>query len=276
MTGGDDAGTDGGPDERALQSGRAWQHPSEVGLATRGRADRRRSTLVASGVVLCGAGLLLAGVALGTMSETANATTSTLPVERAELSVAMVMSTTGDVATRATGLVVDDDGHLLVDSGAVDGADEIRARCSDGEVLGARVIGRDPVTDLSLLQLERPTGVPASVADTPPSPGVELRVVRGDDTVDGGVAVSAAEDATDHVGQLINLSGTSTPRHFMATVTDGGADPAELQGGMVFDRSGRLAGVVTTDDDATSSDAVKVLSAAGAMGVADELLERRR
>ena len=100
MTGGHDPSAEHGPDERALQSGRAWQHPSEVGLATRGRVDRRRSTLIASGVVLGGVGLLLSGLVMGTMDDPASATTSTVPLQRADQSVALVMAFAGVDAVR--------------------------------------------------------------------------------------------------------------------------------------------------------------------------------
>ena len=178
MTGGDEWGTEDGPDQRALQSGRGWQHPSEVGLATRGRADRRRTTMIASGVLLGGLGVLLSGLVIGNLGgDPATATASTLPVQRAERSVALVMSYEGDDATSASGLVLDDQGHLLVDADAVSGADRVWAKCADGEMQPAEVVGEDDRTGLVVLRIDRPRGDPVAVADLPPPSGEELRVL---------------------------------------------------------------------------------------------------
>ncbi len=271
MTGGDDTGADPGADPRGLHGERPWQHPSEVGLAHRGRVDRKRSTLIASGVLLGGIGLLLSGVVLGTMEEPANATTSTLPLERAELSVAHVMAD-GDPSHAATGVVLDDQGHVLVDGDAVEGVDTVWVRCS-GAAQGtmATVVARDAATDLAVLQLPEPSGVPASVASDTPGAGAELRLVRAGERPTDAVTLAATSTTTEprRSGQLITLSRTVQPRHYLATVTDT-SDVESLRGGMVFDRSGRLSGVVSSDvgDDST----VRVLSAADAVGAAEEML----
>lgn len=279
MTGGDDPGLDDGPDERTLQSGRAWQHPSEVGLATRGRADRRRSTFVASGVVLGGVGLLLTGVALGGLKEPADTTTSTLPVERADLSVATVSVADGAKGT-ATGVVVDDDGHVIVDAAALGDTDQVWAKCGEGELQPAEVVGSDPDTGLVLLQLEDPSGVPVSVARTPPTPGSELRLVRARGGVAAAVPAVAAAALAPHTGQLMNLVVASTPRHFEASLPDAAASNGDaaaggigLAGSMAFDRAGRLLGIVTGDPDAVGdADAVHVLTASEVMDAADRLI----
>lgn len=277
MTGGDDTGADPGADPRGLHGERPWQHPSEVGLAQRGRVDRKRSTLIASGVLLGGIGLLLSGVVLGTMEEPATATTSTLPLERAELSVAHVMAD-GDPSHAATGVVLDDRGHVLVDGDAVEGVDAVWVRCS-GAAQGAMatVVARDETTDLAVLQLPEPSGVPASVASDTPGDGTELRLVRAGERPTDALLLSATSESsrTERSGQLITLSRTEQPRHFLATVTgDAGADPS--RGGMVFDRSGRLSGVVTSDGAAGADDTtVRVLAAADAVAAAEEMLGRQ-
>lgn len=279
MTGGDDPGLDDGPDERTLQSGRAWQHPSEVGLATRGRADRRRSTFVASGVVLGGVGLLITGVVLGGLKEPTETTVSTLPVERADLSVATVSVADGAKGT-VTGVVVDDDGHVIVDAAALGDADQVWAKCGDGELQPAEVVGSDPDTGLVLLQLEDPSGVPVSVARTPPVPGSELRLVRARGGVAAAVPAVATAAPAPHTGQLMNLVVAATPRHFEASLPDTAASTGDaaargigLAGSMAFDRSGRLLGIVTGDPDAAGgADAVHVLTASEVMDAADRLI----
>ena len=275
MTGGHDPGADGGPDQRALQSGRSWQHPSEVGLATRGRADRRRSTVIAGGVVLGGVGLLLSGVLMGTMQQSASATTSTLPAQRANQSITLVTADVG--GPTATGLILDDEGHVLVDGRAVGGAGEVWVRCADGEMEQASVMARDASTDLAVLQLDRPHGVPASFATGTPDPGERLQLVTAGEVSDTSVSLTARAAPAGRVGELIDLTRTRSPRSYLASVDD---DPppsqASLAGGMVFDRSGRLAGVVTGVPAGATESTVRVLSADDAVEVAEELLAEQR
>jgi len=286
MTGGDEWGTEDGPDERALQSGRGWQHPSEVGLATRGRADRRRTTMIASGVLIGGLGVLLSGLVIGNLGGPATATASTIPVQRAERSVALVMSYEGDDATSSSGLVLDDQGHLLVDSDTVTGADRIWAKCADGEMQPAEVVGSDDSTGLVVLRIDRPRGDPVSVAELPPSSGEELRVVSSrHGGADPTMALDVDAPAPSASGRLINLTEVAPARHFSATVRHSAVEPAitrrppgGLRGAIVFDRAGRLAGIVTEDPGVTGTgvDRVQMITASDAVDAADGIVADRR
>jgi serine protease Do len=53
-----------------------------------------------------------------------------------------------------SGFVVTAEGHVLTNNHVVEGADRIRARFADGREVTAKVIGRDPATDVALLQLD--------------------------------------------------------------------------------------------------------------------------
>ncbi len=281
MTGGDDPDTPEGPDGPALHGGRAWQHPSELGLATRGRADRRRSTMIASGVLLGGLGMLLTGLVLGTMDDPATATTSTLPVDRARQSVALVMDTGGDPSTAATALVLDDAGHLLVGADSVAGTDRVWAKCHTGEMQEAVVVGRDEATDLAVLKLELPRGVPVSVDATVPAPGTDLVLVDARSPAVGGDTPMVVE-GTSPPGdaQFINLSGHDARQEFSVTVqsaTEVAADAGTgRRGSILFDRSGRLAGVVVADRHAGDPDRLRVLAGADAVAVGEALVAARR
>lgn len=286
MTGGHEPGAEHGPDQRALQSGRSWQHPSEVGLATRGRADRRRSTLIASGVVLGGVGLLLSGVVMGTMEDPASATTSTMPVERATPSIAYVRAGEGDEQTDATGLVIDDRGHVLVDAAAVAGADDVWAVCPGGELTRATVVDVHEPTDLAVLQMEDPYGAPAPLADEVPPAGARLQVVQARRDDEQATEVSALDRPRPGVVQLIDLTGAIEPEHYWAALVgpvDGAAAAAvpasatsgDLTGGMVVDRSGRVAGMVT-EGGADSGGLVRVLAPADLALAAEQVLGRQR
>ena len=224
--------------------------------------------------MLGGVGLLLSGVLMGTMQEPASATTSTLPVERANQSIALVKADGG--GTAATGLVLDDDGHVLVDGRALRGADDVWVRCADGDMQPASIMARDERTDLAVLQLDHPHGVPASISEHTPAPGADLQVVQAGDVADTSVAVSAQGAASGRVGELIDLAVAPAPRTFLAAVGNDPRPAASLAGGMVFDRSGRLAGVVTDGHGSGAASTVRILRAADAVDVADELLARDR
>ncbi len=282
MTGGDEWGSEDEPDERALQSGRGWQHPSEVGLATRGRADRRRTTMIASGVLIGGIGMLLSGLVIGNLGGPATATASTLPVQRAERSVALVMSYEGEDATSSSALVLDERGHLLVDAAAVSGADRVWAKCADGEMQPAEIVGEDDRTGLVVLRIDRPRGDPVAVADPPPLSGEELRVLSARHSgADPTMALDVDPSAAPGSGRLINLTESAPVRHFSATVRHGAVESSitdrphgGLRGAVVFDRSGRLAGIVTDDSgiSGTGVDRVQMIAAADAVDAADDII----
>jgi S1-C subfamily serine protease len=264
-------GDDPGPQEPPWQGGRAWQHPSEVGLANRGRADRKRSTLIASGVLLGGVGLLLSGVVMGSAPQRAAATSSTLPLERAELSVAHVMPD-GDTSHAVTGVVLDDEGHVVVEAEAVEGVDRVWVRCSDGEGGTAVVTARDRGNDVAVLRMERPAGVPASVSASTPTPGTALQVVQAGRPPTEGTELSVTDTVRrwSPIAQAISLTPAQPAERYVADVDDPAGGPPTV-GQMVFDRSGRLAGMVSASP--SDDGAVQVLAAADLVGAARALLD---
>lgn len=52
-----------------------------------------------------------------------------------------------------SGFIVDKDGHIITNNHMVDGADEIKVKLADGREFAAKVIGRDPKTDLALIKI---------------------------------------------------------------------------------------------------------------------------
>ncbi len=58
------------------------------------------------------------------------------------------------VRSLGSGFVINPDGLIVTNNHVVDGATEIKVTLSDGRELGAKVLGRDPKTDLALLKVE--------------------------------------------------------------------------------------------------------------------------
>jgi serine protease Do len=77
----------------------------------------------------------------------------------------------GDVRSLGSGFLVNPDGDIVTNNHVVDGATEIRVKLADGRELPARIIGRDPKTDLALLKIQA-TGLPV----IPLGNSAELRV----------------------------------------------------------------------------------------------------
>jgi serine protease Do len=77
----------------------------------------------------------------------------------------------GEVRSLGSGFVLNSNGDIVTNNHVVDGATEIRVKLSDGRELPAKIIGRDPKTDLALLKIEA-TGLPV----IPLGNSAELRV----------------------------------------------------------------------------------------------------
>jgi serine protease Do len=52
-----------------------------------------------------------------------------------------------------SGFVIDKDGYIITNNHVVEGADEIKVKLADGREFKAKVVGRDPKTDLALIKI---------------------------------------------------------------------------------------------------------------------------
>lgn len=61
-----------------------------------------------------------------------------------------------------SGLIIDKEGHILTNNHVIEKAEEIKVKLSDKKDYDARVIGRDPKTDLALIKIEADVDLPVA------------------------------------------------------------------------------------------------------------------
>ena len=142
------------------------------------------------------------------------------------------------VQALGSGFVIDADGRIVTNNHVVDGAAKVTVKLDDGRVLPARVVGRDPRTDIALLQVD---------AGRPPLAHLEL----------GDSDQARPGDWVVAMGNPFGLGGTVTAGIVSARGRDIGAGPYDdfLQidapinqgnsGGPLFDTGGKVVGVNT-------------------------------
>ncbi|MGI9482602.1 MAG: S1C family serine protease [Hyphomicrobiales bacterium] len=182
------------------------------------------------------AGLALVFVAL---SAHAAGAIETAVAERAMASVVSVIAK-GDRKNispdepEGSGVAVLDGRHILTALHVFNLADDIRVRTSDGEILKAKVLGRDRASDLALLHIER--ALP--VLDAGGDPGIGTRVCAIGNAFGLGLALSCGTVSAVHRAD----TGFNPVEDFVQT--DAAVNPG-ASGGALIDEKGRLVGFLS-------------------------------
>ena len=141
-----------------------------------------------------------------------------------------------------SGIVISSDGFILTNYHVIEGADRVEVRLSDGEtVMTARVVGRDPETDLALLKVD-------GRRDLKALPLGDSDAVRpGDWAVAVGNPLQFANTVTVGVisahGRALGLSeATAAFENFMQT--DAAINPGN-SGGPLVSAAGEVIGINT-------------------------------
>ncbi|HKB27339.1 MAG TPA: DegQ family serine endoprotease [Methylomirabilota bacterium] len=64
--------------------------------------------------------------------------------------------------TSGSGVIVDPKGYILTNNHVIENAQDVTVRLSDGRKLAAKVVGRDPKTDLAVLKVDAPGPLPVA------------------------------------------------------------------------------------------------------------------
>ncbi|SFP84857.1 serine protease, S1-C subfamily, contains C-terminal PDZ domain [Geodermatophilus dictyosporus] len=155
----------------------------------------------------------------------------------------------GEVGATGSGVVVDGEGgyivtnnHVVSGADGVDGA-EIRAVFSDGTGSEARIVGRDPASDIAVVKVERPGLVTASL-------GSVDDVVVGDPVVAIGSPLGLAGTVTSGIVSALDRpvrlagEGSDTNAVISAVQTDAPINPGN-SGGALVDATGAVIGINT-------------------------------
>jgi S1-C subfamily serine protease len=133
-----------------------------------------------------------------------------------------------------TGVAIAPGGYLVTAFHVIDRAVSVTARLADGRVLPAKIVGRDPLTDLAVLKVAEDLRVPP----LGPEPGLAAPVCIVGNQFGLGLSVTCG------VVSALHRTGTGFNPIEDFIQTDAAANPG-ASGGALFDGEGRLFGVVS-------------------------------
>lgn len=153
--------------------------------------------------------------------------------------VAAVTARTSRGVGLGSATVVSTEGHLLTSAHVVEGAAQVDLAFGDGTRVQAHVVGRDPLSDLAILQADEPTPAPVELGDAAALHVGQLVVAVGNPL---GLAGSVTAG-------IVSALGRSLPTRAGRVVdeviqTDAALNPGN-SGGALADSSARMIGVNT-------------------------------
>jgi putative serine protease PepD len=172
--------------------------------------------------------------------------------------VSVQVSTGASSGGEGSGVILDDEGHILTNNHVVSGAEQVVVVLHDGRGYKADVVGTDPSTDIAVLKIIDPPSdlTPATLGDSSAvSVGDPVMAVGNplglSDTVTTGivsaldrpVTTSASEEQQDPFGG--GAGSTSEQVVTNAIQTDAAVNPGN-SGGALVDAQGRVIGITSS------------------------------
>ncbi|WP_232014305.1 trypsin-like peptidase domain-containing protein [Cellulomonas fimi] len=160
-------------------------------------------------------------------------------------SVVAIEVATGQGGAQGSGVIIDDDGHVVTNNHVVAGAQDgkVQVTVTDGRLFEATVVGTDPTTDLAVVRIEdAPDDLRAAAL------GDSSKVVVGQSVMAVGNPLGLANTVTTGIVSAVDRPvSTSAQDGSQATVTnaiqiDAAVNPGN-SGGPLFDAQGRVIGI---------------------------------
>jgi serine protease Do len=136
-----------------------------------------------------------------------------------------------------SGVIVTKDGYILTNNHVVDGATEVRVSLPDGREFTAKVIGRDPKSDIAVVKIPADNLPTVAVAD---SDNVEV----GDVVLAVGNPFGVGQTVTKGIVSATERGGMGIEDYENFIQTDAAINPGN-SGGALVDINGRLIGINT-------------------------------
>jgi len=136
-----------------------------------------------------------------------------------------------------SGVIVTKDGYIMTNNHVVDGAKEVKVTLQDGREFTAKVIGRDPKSDIAVVKIDA-TGLPTvSLADSE-------KVEVGDVVLAIGNPFGVGQTVTSGIVSAKNRGNMGIEAYEDFIQTDAAINPGN-SGGALIDIDGRLIGINT-------------------------------
>lgn len=136
-----------------------------------------------------------------------------------------------------SGVVVTKDGYILTNNHVVDGAEEVKVALQDGREFSAKVIGRDPKTDVAVIKIDARNLPAVPMADSD-------KVEVGDVVLAIGNPFGIGQTVTTGIVSATGRAGAVGLDYEDFIQTDAAINPGN-SGGALVDAEGRLIGINT-------------------------------
>ena len=174
-----------------------------------------------------------------------------------------------------SGVIYDDQGHIVTNNHVVAGASQIQVTLADGRVYDAEITGTDPATDLAVIQLKN---APANL--TVAQLGDSDQLTTGQDVMAIGNPLGLSSTVTTGIVSALDRpvvnsqaqggegglgGGSSSPVFTNAIQIDAAVNPGN-SGGPLFDEKGRVIGI-TSSIATTGSSSSGESGSSGSIGI---------
>lgn len=170
-------------------------------------------------------------------------------------SVVAIKVTTAEGQGEGSGVVIDDEGHILTNDHVVSGAnnDTVQVTFADGRVYDAKIVGLDPATDLAVVQLvDPPDDLQSAVfADSAVTVGDAVMAV-GNPLGLANTATTGIVSAVDRPVSTATSTSNQAPVVTNAIQIDAAINPGN-SGGPLFNSKGEVIGITSSIASLSSS-----------------------